>query len=205
MYSLVWLDRFASAAKESEMYRLLASSLVSALLLGPAAAGEIADKAGEAEELAAAGDFLPALALLDEAADSLWSDSPLVFRRVIWVAEPPLGFGAYSPREGNEFASGDEMIIYAEPVGFGWQRSGDIWRTGIATDLIVKDAGGEVLFEQEDFQKLEIASRVRNREFMATFTYTFSGIPPGEYSVETTLRDTVTGKSGTLSLPFVIR
>lgn len=187
------------------MARLLASSLVSVCLLGPAAAGEIADKAAEAEELAAAGDFLPAIALLDEAAERLWSDSPLVFRRVIWVAEPPLGFGAYSPRESNEFASGDEMIIYAEPVGFGWDKSGDIWRTGIVTDLTVKDAGGEVLFEQEDFQKLEIASRVRNREFMATFTYTFSGIPPGEYSVETTLRDTVTGKSGTLSLPFVIR
>jgi hypothetical protein len=187
------------------MSRLLASFLVSACLLGSATAGEISDKAAEAEELAAAGDFLPAMALLDEAADRLWGDSPLVFRRATWVAEPPFGFGAYSPRESNEFGSGDEMIIYAEPVGFGWRKSGDIWRTAIATDLTVKDADGEVLYEQEDFQKLEIASRVRNREFMATFTYTFSGIPPGEYSVETTLRDSVTGKSGTLSLPFVIR
>ena len=56
-----------------------------------------------------------------------------------------------------------------------------------------------------NFEKLEIASRIRNREFMATFTYTLTGLPAGEYVIETTLRDVITGKSGILALPIVIR
>ncbi len=63
---------------------------------------------------------------------------------------------------------------------------------------------GEVLLKKSDFQKLQLGSRVRNREFMARFTYTLTGIPAGEYICETTLRDAVTGKSGTFALPFVI-
>ena len=187
------------------MVRLLTGFIIAIFLLSPAGAGEIADKAAQAEALAGDGDFAGAMTALDQTAEQLWDRSPLVFRRALWVAEPPNGFGAYNPRENNQYAAGDEMIIYAEPMGFGWRKSGDVWRTDLVSDLTVKDAEGEVLYEQKNFNKLEIGSRVRNREFMATFTYTLTGIPKGEYVLETTLRDAVTGKSGTLALPFVIR
>ena len=187
------------------MLRIFATILVAVLPLGPAAAQGIADKATEAEAMARDGKFIEALATLDEAARVLWDQAPLTFRRGIWLAEPPNGFGAYNPRETNVFAAGDEMMVYAEPVGFGWTKSGDIWRTNLISDLAVKSKDGELLLSQKNFQTLEIASRVRNREFMATFTYTLTGIPAGEYVVETTLRDIVTGKSGTLALPFTIR
>jgi hypothetical protein len=187
------------------MSRLIAGFFVAACLLGPAGAGEVADKAVQAEALADDGEFIRALSLLDEAAEQLWERSPLAFRRALWVAGPPIGFGAYNPREDNAYSAGDEMIVYAEPVGFGWRKSGDLWQTEFAADLTVRDAEGEVLYEQKDFRKLEVSSRVRNREFMATFTYTLSGIPAGEYTIETTLRDAVTGKSGSVTLPFIIR
>jgi hypothetical protein len=190
------------------MQRLIAAllgafSLVS--LSGPGVAQDIAGKAKTAETLAADGKFVAAMDALDEAAAALWDKSPMIFRRALWVAEPPTGFGAYIPREANVFGSGSDMHLYVEPVGFGWRKSGDIWRTDLVIDVLVKTAAGEQLFQQSDFQKLQLASRVRNREFMAHVIYTLTGIPSGEYVIDTTFRDTITGKSGTFSLPFVIQ
>jgi hypothetical protein len=187
----------------------LIAALLGALSLvivpGIADAEDIADKAKAAETFAAAGNFVAAMDALDEAASALWDKSPLVFRRALWVAEAPTGFGAYIPREANVFGSGHEMHLYTEPVGFGWRKSGDIWRTELVIDVLVKTAAGEQIFQQSDFQKLLLGSRVRNREFMAHVTYTLTGIPPGDYVIDTTFRDAVTGKSGTVSLPFVIQ
>ena len=187
------------------MIRILAAILGALWLGGTAVAGDVADKATAAEGLVADGKFTEALAALDDAASAVWDEAPLTFRRVLWVAEPPGGFGAYNPRETNEYASGDDMIVYSEPIGFGWAKAGDVWKTNLAADLVIKTKAGDVLFTQKDFQKLEVSSRVRNHEFMARFTYTLTGIAKGEYSAETTLRDTVSGKTGSFELPFVIK
>ena len=186
------------------MHRILVAFAAAAWLAGPATAGDIADRASQAEALAKDGKYLEAIGALDEASAALWSAAPLTFRKTLWVAEPPGGFGAYNPREGVAFDSGAAMIAYAEPVGFGWAKSGDLWKTDIAADFFVKTKDGKVLGDQKDFQQIKLTSRIKNREFMVHFTYTFNGIPAGEYVVDTTLRDNVSGKSGTFSLPFTI-
>jgi hypothetical protein len=169
------------------------------------AAQSVVDKAREAEALAGQGKHVEAMMAMDEATATLWEKSPLVFRRALWVAEPPEGFGVFNPRENNVFAAGAPMIAYAEPIGFGWRRAGEIWRVDLAIDIVVKSADGTVLLERADFQKLEIGSRVRNREFMTRVTYTFTGIAKGDYILDTTLRDKVSGKKGTFTLSFVVR
>jgi hypothetical protein len=187
------------------MRRALLGMLLAVAFAAPASAADLVAKATEAQSLADQGKYIEAIAALDAAADTLWQQAPLTFRRALWVAGPPNGFGAYNPRETNVYAAGDQMLVYAEPVGFGWAKTGDIWRTNLAVDLAIKTKGGDVLLTKEDFQKLTIASRVRNREFMTTLTLTLNGIRPGEYVADTTLRDLVTGKKGTMSLPFVIK
>ena len=187
------------------MRRALFAMLLAVTVAPPAAAVDLIAKAGEAQKLADQGKFIESIAALDAAADALWEQAPLTFRRVLWVAGPPDGFGAYNPRESSAYAAGDQMIVYAEPVGFGWEKAGDIYRTNLSVDLVIKSKDGEELVRQEDFQKLVIASRVRNREFMTTLTLTLTGIRPGDYIADATLRDQVTGKQGTLSLPFVIK
>jgi len=97
------------------------------------------------------------------------------------------------------------MHVYTEPVGFGWRKSGDLWRTDLIVDMSVKTAAGVQIFQQNEFQRLQISSRVHNREFMAHLMYTLSGLPPGKYLIDTTLRDAVSGKNGVFSLPFVIQ
>ncbi len=188
------------------LYGNLLARLDEVIQAAPAAAAtETAGKTGNVDLLAAQGKFTEAIAALDETAAALWEKAPLSFRRVLWVAAMPEGFGAYNPRENSVFASGAKMIAYVEPVGFGWRKNGDMFETDLAIDLVVKGKDGAVLLTKDDFQGLRIGSRVKNREFMTHMTLTFTGIPAGEYVAETTMRDKVSGKRGTFALPFTVR
>jgi hypothetical protein len=188
------------------MYLLLCVICAFAITFTTAAgAQDIARKAAEAEKLLQQGKPAEAIDALDEAAGALWDKLPLSFRRALWVAEKGTGFGSYNPRENGVFPAGAPMLAYAEPVGFGWRQSGELWRTDWVADLTIKTSDGKELFHQAEFQKLESASRVRNREFMLNFTYTLTGIGKGDYLLETTLRDQVSGKKGSFALPFTIR
>jgi hypothetical protein len=188
------------------MLRILAGAVAVALMsLAPAAADELSDHTKAAEELAGEGKFLEAMDALDAASSLVWDRAPLTFRRALWVAEPPAGFGAYNPRETNQYAAGDQMIAYVEPVGFGWRKTGDLWQTDLAADFSIKDKDGKEIYTQKDFEKLQVSSRVRNREFMGRFTFTLTGLPAGDYTLETTLRDAISSKSGSFTLAFVIK
>jgi Putative bacterial sensory transduction regulator len=188
------------------LYENLLSRLDEYIKTAPVAdAAESPGKAGDVDALAAQGKYAEALAALDEAAAALSEKTPLTMRRAMWVAAPPTGFGMYNPRENNVFASGVKMMIYGEPVGFGWRKNGDIWQTDVAIDVVVKGKDGTPLQRAQDFTNLRVSSRMRNREMMAQLTYSFTDIPAGEYVVESIMRDKVSGKSGTFSLPFIVR
>lgn len=186
------------------MIKLVLAFICAALLFGSAEAQDIAGQAKEAEALAGQGKFAEAIEALDVAVGALWDKAPLTVRRALWVADEPQGFGAYTPRLNNHYAAGAKMIVYSEPIGFGWRKAGDFWKTDIAVDMAVKTPDGKELFRKDGFSKFEVTSRARNREFYARLTYTLSGIPAGEYVIDTTMHDAVSGKSGTFSLPFVV-
>src|SRR5579871_4457364 len=170
------------------MLRILAGVLAVAWSIGVATADELSDKTKAVDDLAGAGKFIEALDALDDAAELIWERGPLTFRRALWVAETPAGFGAYKPRETNEYAAGDEMIAYAEPIGFAWQKTGELWQTDLAADVSIKDKDGQEIFSKKDSEKFSLSSHIRNREFMAHFTFRLTGIPAGNYTLETTLR-----------------
>jgi hypothetical protein len=172
---------------------------------GPAAAQTLSDKSTEAEGLVAAGKFADALAALDEASRLVWDQAPLGCRRSLWVAEKASGFGDYNPRETDIFSSGEAMLVYAEPIGFGWRKSGEIWHAELVADIVIHSKDGGEIYHQSDFARLPVASRARIREFFVDLTYTLTGIPAGSYLLDTVLRDTNTAKQGTCTLPFEIR
>jgi hypothetical protein len=166
---------------------------------------DVSTRTKEAAALVEQGKFVEAFGALNEAEAAIWDRMPLTIQRALWVADSPTGFGVYTPRPDNIFDAGAPMQIYAEPIGFGWRKSGDLWQVELRADLVLRKHDGAELVRQPNFQKLAFASWVRNREFMTTFTYTFRDIPKGEYVVDTKLRDAVTGKAVTFSLPFVVR
>ena len=167
-------------------------------------AGEISEAGVAAENLMNAGKFDEALRTLETARDAVWNQAPLTFRKTIFVAAEPAGFGIYDIRENNEFKSGEPLVIYAEPVGFSHRRDGQIFITDMALDFEIKDSSGTSLAKQENFASWTLRSRVPNKEFMGKLDYNFTGLQPGDYDVITTVRDKNSEKANSFSMRFKI-
>ena len=99
---------------------------------------------------------------------------------------------------------GETLVVYAEPVGFGYKQDGTISEVDLLLDFEVKSKDGRVIGGQKGFANPQLRSRVQNREFFVKVTYDFSGIPAGEYEVTTAVNDKTSGKSGSFTLPFTL-
>lgn len=185
------------------MKRIFAALLASTLLATPAAlAGELADAAAQADDLAAAGNYVEAMQALESAQDKLWAAAPLMFRRALFTAGEPVGYGVYDLREGSTFKRSEPLIIYSEPMGYGYGRDGSLFVISIDLDFVIKDPQGKEVAKQENFGNLNFRSRFPNKEFMAKVNYDFSGLPAGGYAVTTVFKDKNSGKTAEFTLPF---
>jgi len=137
------------------------------------------------------------------AVDDVWAKTPLTFSRAFFVSDPPVGYGIYNARRDGPFKAGEKLIVYAEPVGYGWKDKGDgTFDFGFDVDLALKSPEGAVLSEQKGFAHLPLNSHARNHEFMLTLTLDLNGAPPGKYVLEYTVHDIASDKSAVISLPF---
>jgi hypothetical protein len=157
--------------------------------------------------LASAGQSqsLPEIDRREAALVEAWQKTPLTIRRAVFVSKHPDGFGMYAARETNIFKPGEQLVTYAEPVGYGWNVIGQgMYEFGFIVDFLIKQPDGKIVAGQQDFAKLARTSRVRNREFMLTLTLDVTGANPGDYVLEYKLRDITGDKSTSFELPFKI-
>lgn len=117
-------------------------SLIFLLSSVPSAAGEIGDAGQAAEKLATEGKFNEAFEAIETAREMLWKQSPLTFRKTIFVASEPGGFGMFDMRETTEFKRSEPLIIYKEPFGFAYGRDGQMYIADMALDFEIADATG---------------------------------------------------------------
>ncbi len=179
--------------------RSILAAVLSASLALPAFAGPVVDKATEIEGLMAADNASGALDAANALFTTVWdSGKDIGIRQTVLVTEPAAGYGIYNPRPDEKFKVDEPVLIYAEPYGFSYGSGGDgLYTIGFMVDLKVMTEAGEVLGELPSVANLDLTSRYQNREFQANLTYTLSGITPGRYVLETTLRDKNSEKSGT--------
>ncbi len=192
-----------------EMIRLFRNAAFGAAIVCLAAMPALADDspgalARKAEEAAAAGRTVEALDLAELFNDAVWDAAPLAFRRAELVDNAPAAFGEASPRASNVYGADEEIRIYAEPVAFGWRRTGGGFETDMVADVRVSTDEGRIVVGQKAISTLRIAAESRNTGVFATFAYTFRGLKPGDYVVTTTLNDQVSGKSAAFALPIRI-
>lgn len=175
-------------------------------LAGTALAGPVADKATEVETATTNGDFLTAMKGAQEISDMVWEATPgLIFTETLPVAELAAGYGLYNPRPDTIYKAGEEIILYAEPFGFGYGVGGEgLFTIGFAVDLQVLDETGGELANVQNVTELNLASRYKNREFQANLTYNLDGIEPGKYRLITTLRDKNSAKTGSFETAIEI-
>jgi hypothetical protein len=185
--------------------RFIASALIGLWLCGAAAAGQLQDLARQAEAKAQAGQYTEAIAAIREALYELWGKSPLQFRRAFFVTQKATGFGIFNRRKSNIFKPGEPLLLYAEPIGYGWKQDGQVYKSDIIADFDLRDSKGKILTGQKDFGAFRIDSYDRNTEYFVNMTYKLTGLSAGKFIIGTTLRDKITGKSGSFDLPFEVK
>lgn len=185
------------------MLRAVPALLIAVLTAGAAFAGPVAEQGQKAEAMMAS-DPVAALDALDAAIEEVWTASPLLFRKVLFV-DSASGFGIYSERSGAVFKPGEPIIIYGEPVGFAYGKNGlGGLEINLAVDLVLVGADGAELIAKEDFAAFVLPVRYHNREFQITLTANLTGLPNGKYVGRFTIRDKHSEKSGRFELPFEI-
>jgi hypothetical protein len=134
-----------------------------------------------------------------------WEKTPLTIRRALFIKGEPRGFGLYQERDSKEFKNGEKIVVYAEPVGFGWKDAGKgMFELGFVVDFLIKSPGGEVLTGKENFMRIATESHTRNLEFMVVLTLNMSSAPAGDYVVEYKLHDIASDKTASFSMSFKV-
>lgn len=134
-----------------------------------------------------------------------WEEAGLALTKALFAEAAASGYGQYSPRSSAVFADGETMTVYAEPVGYGFEDTGDGYRYALTASFRLLNPTGQVLASQDGFARFDGEARSRKRELPTSLSFQFGGLPAGDYTLETTLADEIGGKSATFSLPFSIK
>jgi hypothetical protein len=143
-------------------------------------------------------DFSAAYSSLRAVLQDFWGISPLLLQNVRFVKTDNNSFGIYEPKETEEFAPGEAIYLYMEPVGYASKKNeAGKYDVGFKADMSIEDDKGEVLGGQKDFAQMAFSSWNFGTEMCLTFTYTFSGLDKGRYKIVTTVRDMGSDKTAT--------
>ncbi|GAA0778894.1 hypothetical protein E1180_19405 [Roseibium denhamense] len=176
--------------------RMLNSVLISTFI----AAGTAAAQAQTASVAEPAAAFSSARSAYVEA----WESSGLAFAKALLTETKSNGFGQYSPRADADFAAGDPLYVYAEPVGYAFAQTGTGQSYQLTASYKLLNGSGQVLAEQQNFAEFSGSGRSLQLQLSAGLSFEFSGLPGGEYQLETMFTDTVGQQSASFTLPFTV-
>ena len=141
----------------------------------------------------------------EQALIAVWDQMPLNFRTATFVSGEAEGYGLFTERETAVFAPNEPIVVYAEPMGYGWRQEADgRYSFGLDIDIVLRNAAGDVVASQESFMRQGLTSRARNREFYLTLTLNMTGAPAGDYALEYIVHDLASDKIGTIARTFSI-
>ena len=96
------------------------------------------------------------------------------------------------------------MRVACEPLGYTLREEDGLYRLALAADFTVVDGGGNIYGGQRDFGRWEASSHRPMTEYLMFFSFDLGDLAPGEYLIETTVRDGYSDRRTTLSIPVVI-
>jgi len=109
------------------------------------------------------------LTLMDQAGRILWNQLGLEVGQALLTREEAQGFGMFNPREDNNYALAEPIIIYIEPRGYRvTSPQPGLYAFGIRVDAALLSMAGEVLWSKERALVNNVLSRYFNREFFIT-------------------------------------
>ncbi len=181
---------------------LIAATALSAVPLGQGSSTERPENATKETDTEAA---IEAIDVARADVVEALSKAPLGFRRILFVSDIPEGFAAYEPRGDNVFASGEPLIVYAEPIGVSWAKEGEEVTAKLVVDFEIRQPDGQVLAGQKGFGEFALSAREPPLDFMTHIKIDVTEAQAGSYILGLTLRDINGGGSHETDLPFEIR
>ncbi len=109
-------------------------------------------------------------------------------------------YGIYQEHKSNVFKPGEDIILYAEPVGFSHVpvniNNTKLYLINLTASIILSDTQGNILFGRENIPALNTVSHTRNTEMFARLRVGQSSpFPPGGYVITYILNDVPSGKN----------
>jgi hypothetical protein len=166
-----------------------ALGLILLALAAPATAADLSQRRDAAAAPQTSDDVAEALTTAREAMHAAWLRTPLRVAKAVLVEKGDTGYGIYEPRDSNRYAPGEPIMLYVEPIGYGYGREGEFWRFGLVADLLILDKAGNVLAGKDSALGANFASRNPAKELVFDIIYNLNNAPPGVYVLRTTLRD----------------
>ena len=97
--------------------------------------------------------------------------TPFTVRHALFITEEPKGFGSYTPRASAPFKAGEQPVVYAEPVAFGWKSVEDgQYEFGFTVDFILKTAAGKIIGGQDKFANVVLKVGYKTGSFFLNWT-----------------------------------
>lgn len=150
-------------------------------------------------------DDTGALAALRSTFEMFWEKTPLLLNNVKFVTTDSASYGIYTPRTTEEFAPGEVIYLYLEPVGQTLKKNErGQYDFGFTADFILEDESGKVLGGQNDFVNPSFTSWNFNTEIALTFNFTFAGLQTGKYKIVLTVKDVQSTKTAAVNKVFTI-
>lgn len=147
---------------------------------------------------------LDALTAAEQQVAAIWAETPLTFRKTLFATSIE-AYGVYTEKSGTIFAPGEQLVVYAEPVGYGYKPGADGTNTfGFNFDLVVKTEDGEIVAGKDNFASFELVSKTQNREFLVSLTLSLNEAPPGNYILQYLAHDIASDETASISMPFTI-
>ena len=156
------------------------------------------------KSLAADGKAREALNTLYPVLFELWGRTPLFVKRGVLVQEKAQGYGLYTPRGDAVYRTGQPILIYLEPAGYGFRQKNNAFQFGFAVDFAIRGVGGSILAAKKEFMNYGFTSRVPNMETFLGLSLELTGLPAGKYAVELTVHDRVSGEGAVVTFNIEI-
>jgi hypothetical protein len=113
------------------------------------------------------------------------------------------GYGVYQ-EHGSVFRPGETIVLYVEPVAFGYKQIPDgngsaLYLMNMTADYVISSSNGTELQTIQDVPVGSIVSHKPNTELYLELTLTQAQpFPAGDYNIKYTITDEVSGKSFSL-------
>jgi len=172
---------------------------------GTTPSGLFDSKLAQLKEAMEKNDDAGALAALRSTFETFWEKTPLLLNNVKFVMSESASYGIYTPKATEEFAPGEVIYLYLEPVGQTLKKNErGQYDFGFTADFTLEDETGKVLGGQKDFVNPSFTSWNFNTEIALTFNFTFTGLQAGKYKIVLLVKDVQSAKSAAAVKVFAI-